>query len=255
MRLRYISLRAEYGVYDDTFFHVFMDNVRFISNYLSRRIRCFHIETDGTYDMISVSITNSQDSCSLESGNVLAVKIHFDEESLKMYLKMKEEILRFEFYLSILEKGYIIASKHKDIPLNILLDLQQEFRTGNYLNERIFKTRRINDFGIIVELFHCLSSYDYKLKINVYNSKKELIGKGVIFKTLPDETLYDKKVRNLTTDGHDLIVTDFLEKPQFVGSLTDLCKGIVKFECVDEKTKQYIPNDKNKEQFERLKWQ
>lgn len=254
MKLRYISLRADYGVYDNTFFHVFMDNVRFVSNYLSRKIRGFHIETDGTYDMISVSISNSQDSCYLDSGNVLAIKVHFDEKLKDKYLKMKEEVLRFEFYLSILEKGYVIASKFKDIPLKILLDLHQEFRNGNYLNEKLFKAKRIKNFGIYVELYHSLSSYNYELKINVYNSKKELIGKGVIFQTFPDETIYDKKIRNLITDEKNLIITDFLGTSQFVCSLKDLSEGNVKFECVDEKTKKYIPNEKNMEQFERLKW-
>lgn len=254
MRLRYISLRAEYGVYDDTFFHVFMDNVRFISNYLSRRIRIFHVETDGTYDMISVSISDSQDTCYLESGNVLTIIVHFDEKLKNKYLKMKDEKVRYEFYLSILEKGYNIASKANNIPLKLLLDLHQEFRDGNYLNEKLFKTKRIKEFGISVKLFHCLSSYNYELKIDVYNSKKELIGKGVIYQTFPDETIYAKNVRNMITDESSLIITDFIGEPQFVCSLKDLSQGIVKSECVDENTKKYIPNEKNKEQFERLKW-
>ena len=54
-------------------------------------------------------------------------------------------------------------------------------------------------------------------------------------------------------DGY-LIVTDFLDHPQFVCSLDDLSKGIVKSVCVDENTRKYIYNEENAEAFERLKW-
>ena len=90
MILRYISLRAEYGLYDDAFFHVFMDNVRFISNYLSRRIRSYHVETDGTFNMLSVSITPLTDSCQLESENVLAVKVYLNKDSMDKYMEIKK---------------------------------------------------------------------------------------------------------------------------------------------------------------------
>ena len=254
MILRYIALRAEYGLYDDAFFHVFMDNVRFISNYLSRRIRSYHVETDGTFNMLSVSITPLTDSCQLESENVLAVKVYLNKDSMDKYMEMKDEIKRFEFYLSILEKGYIIASRNKNIPLEILLNLHQEFRLGGYRNEKLFKTKLIKEYGIKLKLLHVLSSYDYRLIMYVYNLKNVLIGEGTIYQTLPDEILFDKNVRNLEMDNNNLIVTDFLNHPQFVCSLEDLRKGIVKSECVDEHTREYIPNEKNAADFERLKW-
>lgn len=254
MILRYIALRAEYGLYDDAFFHVFMDNVRFISNYLSRRIRSYHVETDGTFNMLSVSITPLTDSCQLESENVLAVKVYLNKDSMDKYMEMKDEMKRFEFYLSILEKGYIIASRNKNIPLEILLNLHQEFRLGGYRNEKLFKTKLIKEYGIKLKLLHVLSSYDYRLIMYVYNLKNVLIGEGTIYQTLPDEILFDKNVRNLEMDNNNLIVTDFLNHPQFVCSLDDLRKGIVKSECVDEHTREYISNEKNAADFERLKW-
>ena len=254
MDLRYILLRAEYGSYDDAFFHVFMDNVRFISNYMSRRIRSYHIKTDGTFNMISVSLTASSDSCKLESENVLAVRIHFDEESMNRYKKMKDEKIRFEFYLSMLEQGYSIASQYKDIPYKTLCDLHQEFRLRGYQNKYLFKTKRLRNYGISIKLFHVLSSYDYRLMLYIYTKKNNLIGEGPIYITFPDEILFSKNVRHLVIEDGKLIIADFLNHPQFVCSLDDLCKGIVKSVCVDEKTQMYIPNKENVEKFKRLKW-
>ena len=45
-----------------------------------------------------------------------------------------------------------------------------------------------------------------------------------------------------------------LNHPQFVCSLDDLSRGIVKSVCVNENTKKYLPNEQNAEKFERLKW-
>ena len=59
----------------------------------------------------------------------------------------------------------------------------------------------------------------------------------------------------LIIDKEKIIITDFLDKPQFVCSLNDLSKGIINSVCVDEKTKKYIPNEQNMAEFERLKWQ
>jgi hypothetical protein len=254
MLLRYILLRADYESYEEEFFNIFMDNVRFVSNYLSRKIRSYKVETDGTYNMISVSITKESDSCSLKSEYVLDVKVHLSEDSMINYLKMKNEKKRFEYYLSILERGYLIASNYKNIPYKQLLDTHQKFRQGGYLNEYLFKSKLLKELGISVKLFHSLSSYDYKLNLYVFNLKKELLGQGVIYQTFPDEILFDKNVRHLVIDDDNLIVTDFLDKPQFVCRLSDLCKGIIRSECVDENTKRYIYNEKNAEKFERLKW-
>lgn len=254
MILRYIILRADYESYDKCFFNIFMDNTRFISNYLSNIIRSYKVETDGTFNMISVSISKASDSCSLLSENVLAVKVHISEKLMNDYLKMKDEINRFEFYLSILEKGYRIASNYKNIPYDLLTNLHHIFRQGGYRNEKLFKTKQLKEYGISVKLFHCLSSYDYQLKMFVFNLQKELIGQGAIYYTFPDEILFDKNVRHLVIDNDNLVITDFLDKPQFVCSLKDLSKGIIKSKCVDENTKKYIYNEQNAEKFERLKW-
>ena len=170
------------------------------------------------------------------------------------YLKMKDEKKRFEFYLSILEKGYDIASSYKNIAHKTLLNLHQSFRLGNYQNKRLFKSKTIKEYGIKVKLVHNLSSYDYKLMLYVYKLNNELVSEGCIYQTFPDEILFDKNVRHLVIKNGELIITDFLDHPQFICELDDLSKGIVRSICVDKDTKKYIPNEQNAEKFERLKW-
>ena len=52
MQLRSIFLRAKYGDFDDEFFIKFVDNANFVANFLSKKIRGYHVTTDGTYNMV-----------------------------------------------------------------------------------------------------------------------------------------------------------------------------------------------------------
>ena len=103
--------------------------------------------------------------------------------------------------------------------------------------------------------YSALTGDELKAKFDgISDSLVELIGKDSIYETFPDDILFNKNVRHLVIDDNKLIVTDFLDHPQFVCDLNDLSKGIVKSVCVDENTKKYIPNENNKDEFERLKW-
>ena len=254
MELKHISLRADYGAYDDIFFISFIDNANFISNFISKQIRSYHIKTDGTYNAIAINITTNNCSCKIVSVKTLDVKLQFTMEEKSHYLRIKNEIERFEFYLSLLETGYRLAETLKPIPRDILLSIHDEFRKNGYKNESLFKKKRLAEYGIKIELTHVLTSYSYNLVLSVYDLDGKLKGKNSIYETLPDEILFNKNVRHLVIDDNKLIVTDFLDHPQFVCDLNDLSKGIVKSVCVDENTKKYIPNENNKDEFERLKW-
>ena len=61
-------------------------------------------------------------------------------------------------------------------------------------------------------------------------------------------------MRHLIFDNENLVVTDFLDKPQFVCNLNELSNGIIKSKCVNDNTRKYIYNEQNAEKFERLKW-
>ncbi len=258
MNYRYIILYAGssgFGSgFGDKFDAKFNDNTWFISNYLSLKIRKLHIPSDGPYNMFYCNISKEKDSVRILSPNVLNVKMHVEENDIDRYLNLLTEVERYEFYLSLLERGYQLASTVRSIPVDIFHKLHHEFREGGYKNERLFKKKQLRDYSIKIELTHVLTSYSYNLVLSVYNLNGELIGKDSIYETFPDDILFNKNVRHLVIDDNKLIVTDFLDHPQFVCDLNDLSKGIVKSVCVDENTKKYIPNENNKDEFERLKW-
>lgn len=254
MEIRYISLHPNFEDFGDEFSITFHDNANFICNYLAKRIRSYHIKTDGSYNLLWVCLTTGEDRCWTESVNALHTNIHFSMDNMKRYLQMKDKTERYEFYLSLLERGYRVAERLKPIPTDLLLSLHDEFRQNGYKNERLFKKKQIREYGIKVALYHVMTTTDYQLMLYVYNLRNELIGQGCIYKTLPDELIFVKTVRHLMIENGQLIITDFLDHPQFVCQLRDLSKGIVDAICVDESTKEDFPNENNKDKFERLIW-
>lgn len=258
MNYRYIILWAGnsgFGSgFGDEFDRKFTYNTWFISNYLSLRVRKLHIPTDGPYNMLFCNITKKENDVREKAVSSLSVNIHVEDEEIEKYLNMSNEVDRFQYYLSLLERGYKLASVSHDIPIDSFLNLHQELRNNNYKNERLFKKKQLRDYGIKIELVHELTSYSYNLVLSVYDLQGNLIGKNSIYETLPDDIYFNKNVRHLIIDKNNLVVTDFLNKPQFVCSLNDLGNGIIKSECVNDNTRKYIYNEQNAEKFERLKW-
>ena len=136
MNIRYINLDA-YGAQSLLIdVYKFNFNTRFISNYLSKEIRRLKITGDGTYNMISVRLSDTQSEVELSYGgdrkDVLAIKLHMSEKEQHAYNAMTDLNERYELYLNLLEKGYILASQIKKVPLNVLLELHDKFRSNNY---------------------------------------------------------------------------------------------------------------------------
>ncbi|UKK50981.1 hypothetical protein L6472_13370 [Prevotella sp. E13-17] len=258
MNYRYIILWAGnsgFGSgFGDEFDNKFNYNTWFVSNYLSLRIRKLHLPTDGPYNMLFCNITKDESLVKEKSVSSLSVNIHVSNEEIEKYLNMSTEVERFEYYLSLLERGYKLASISHDIPIESFLNLHQELRNNNYKNERLFKKKTLKGYGVKVVLEHVLTSYDYRLRMSLFDGKNHFINEGYIYQTYPDDVFFNKNVRHLVIEDGKLIITDFLDHPQFVCELSDLSKGIINSVCVDANTRKYMPNDENREKFERLKW-
>jgi len=189
MNIRYIALHIDHDSgYEDRFRDDFNLNSRFVSNYLSIQIRKLKIETDGTFNMISVIPTfNITDICRVVGEKALRARISFNKQ---IYEQMNETE-RYEYYLNLLKDGYKICSQHKKIPIEELLTLHQNFRDSDYKNEWLHKKKRFKDYHIDVILYCYFTSESFQLKITVNDLKsKEVLVSGIVVKTLPDEVCF-----------------------------------------------------------------
>lgn len=128
MKIRYISLHIEHPLYsgfsDEKFNIKFNNNARFICNYLSKAVRKLNLETDGTYKMISVNPHANQSCSKTDVEYVLSNNIYVSSKDMERYKQMENLTERYEFYLSLLERGYMQAATFKEgVPVESLLSL------------------------------------------------------------------------------------------------------------------------------------
>ena len=79
MKLRYINLQLDRSVYDLHNVSEFSYRARFMCNYLSRKVRLLHFETDGTFKMISIDLGGTS-IIDIVPFDVLKVCLPFNKE-------------------------------------------------------------------------------------------------------------------------------------------------------------------------------
>ena len=254
MNLRYIILSAYHSDFDDEFSVIFNDNTRFVSNWLSRRIRQFKIPTDGSYKMLYVGIhSNDNHTKIIQSANVLETYVMFSHEDMESYLAIKDKTILFEKYLSLLETGYRQAAEMKDVPIKELLNIHQEFRELGYRNEWNFKKMRLTDFALKVSLDCALTMDAFSLYLTVFDMKGNQLARECILKTFPDEIMYSKRLRKLVLQGKKLFILDFLDYPFLEIEIVGMKEGVIKYKMLEKHFEQYLAEN-NVEQMNKLAW-
>jgi hypothetical protein len=228
MRLWYIAVGLDRGYFDTEYSYEFKLHTRFISNYLSKGIRKFKFETDGTFNMVSVKVTPQRPrECALVPIDVLEAEVSFDQARYEKIKKTTD----CEYYLERLEEGFRKASKCKEIPLQILLDLIEEFRKNGCKNEWLHKKKRFKEIDIEVALNCFFTTWDFKLIATVNRiSTKEQLSTGLILRTDPDEICFDKEFKDVLLDDENIVITDFLDRPRFSINLDKVLAGKFDFE-------------------------
>ena len=203
-------------------------NIEFIVDYLTKNVKKLNIPTPN----FNLLVIKPRDI------TIGFVDVHEYLKNLEVYVPTpKDELLsivgsknlkdRCEKVLTILERGYRIASEYYDIEIDKLLELHQKFREGGYKHEWLFIKKPIKEYGIYV-FFNCyFTTIDFRLELEVYDIKKtQLLTKGVVFRTAPDRIHFGKDFnKGIEIDNDKMYLLDFLEKRAFEFDLDKLSKG------------------------------
>ena len=228
MRLSHIALGAERSVsgYDDALVVNFNYYTRFICNYLSKAVRKISVELE-EHTMINVLLSQKDDGIVRSlSDNIRSVTLYCPEEELKRIVTLPDESERYERYLSFLEEGYRRSGVLTEEQISMLLGLHEQFRSGGYRNEWLFKKKPLREYGIYV-YFNCyFTTYDFRLELEVYDLKRtRLLTKGTVMRTGPHEVFFYKRFRKLTVENGYLTLLDFLGHPFVTFDLVRLSAG------------------------------
>lgn len=243
MNLYYINLRLDYETYIDTNNDLrfeFQQRTNFISDYFSKAVRKLKYKTDGTFNMIAVSLTEFEvEKTSIVPVDVLKVYLSFNKKDYETAKKMND----FNYYLSFLEKGFKKASKFKPIPLPELLDLITEFKNGGCKNEWLHKKKRFKEEDLEISLI-CEFTTNYFQLIFVANqlsTKKELV-RGAIIKTDVGISIHEGMYKDILIDKdkNKIIITDRADGTRVVIKKNDVLNGKLSFKINgNEEIKKY----------------
>lgn len=232
MTIRYISLHIDFdSCINESISSKFNLQSRFICNFLSTNIKKLKFQTDGTFNMISITPSNDiKYLCRIVGEKSLQARVSFDEEAFQTM----NELETFEYYLKLLEEGYKICNSFKDIPLEYLLKLHQDFRNMNYRNEWLFKKKKFKAQKIEIILICDFTSVDFQLRVKVNNiENNENLIEGVLIRTLPHEVYFDKLFKDVVIKDDDIIITEYSNRPKFIFRIQDIYNRKFKFETLD----------------------
>ncbi|SUP53874.1 Uncharacterised protein [Weeksella virosa] len=236
MTLRYIALGLDYNTYiktDNKLRYQFQLHTRFISNYFSKAIRKYKFDTNGTFNMISISLLpdNGSVETKITAINVLETYLPFDQKRYEQ-IKGTEDC---SYYLELLEQGFKKASEFTPIPLDTLLNLIGEFKKGGCKNEWLHKKKRFTeeDLEVVLTCEFTTNYFQLIATINQISTKKQLV-KGVVIRTEPDEVLFDKMFKDIYIDDN-IIITDSSDSPRIIIDKGKIFAGKLDFEIRGDK--------------------
>jgi len=226
MNLYYISVGLDYNKYivdkNDLRYEV-QKHTRFISNYFSKAIRKHKFKTDGTFNMISIGAHEDKiNPCMIIPFDALKVELHF-KKALYEKIKGTEDC---SYYLELLEQGFRKASEFKSIPLDILLNLIEEFKKGDCKNEWLHKKKRFkeDDLEVILICEFTTNYFQLIVTINQISTKKELV-RGVLIRTEVGVSIHEGMYKDLLIKDDDIIITDRSDSPRIIIKKDDVFKG------------------------------
>ncbi|WP_192350260.1 hypothetical protein [Algoriphagus sp. Y33] len=241
MNLNYISIGLDYYFYienQNEIRYEFQKRANFINDYFSKEVRRLKFKTDGTFNMISIELSESTlKPCSIVPNNTLKVELFFDRSR---YEKIKDTG-DCRYYLEVLEQGLMKASKSKSIPFEALLSIIKKFERGGCKNEWLHKEKRFreNDLEIILMCQFTTDYFQLVILINQISLKKELIN-AVLLRVEPGVSIHEGMYKDIIIKK-DIVITDKSDSPRIVINKNDVYKGVLNYEIIgDDKVKEIL---------------
>lgn len=216
----------------------FGDNAEFISSYITKAVRKLHFKTDETFNILAIqpSFDGGAFKLTRYPYPTAEVFVPITVTEWKDYLSTTpdQSVARYEFALSVLERGYRIASKYKDIPVDALLGIHDEFRKEGYRNEWTFFKKRFKEDGVSLYLRCYFTAFDFRLYAELYDYKESvLLDKQLCLRTFPSDVCFYHQFRKVVVLQELIMVKDFLGYDSFIIERAPLNMGRLIIETIN----------------------
>lgn len=200
---------------------------------------------DAPIKMLSVDIVNDQEGARLIAVDALDIKVRINECELVSFFQTEDLRTRSEMCLSLLERGYQIANREHNIPIDALMSLHSQFRIGGYKNEWLFKRFQIKEKRMDIALICSFTSYDFSLNLECIDKDTgQLLASGPVFKTAPHEVYYDGFLNAVSVTDKDIVLDYFTGDPGIVITIEHLKKGIIDVSYLNDRVRRVVNNSR-----------
>lgn len=227
MKLRQVFLHhEELGRY----YSVFNDHVYFISHYITKEIRRYKIETDGTFNSICIMLGKCD---MVETDFLKSLNVHISSFDKRQY-ETSNNSDDYSYYIELFRLGFQEAAKHKNIPLELLNKILDDFIAGDYRNEWIISRYAFKDLGLRLILEGNLTTNAFEVKAYFYSiSQKRLLCSGMIARTPPNHLYFKGEFKNIRIENENIVFTDKYNCDIFIIRLDEVEKGIFNIEFIN----------------------
>ena len=219
MYLQYITIVTNDNIGDGEYQSQFRYHTRFICHYLSKAIRKYRFETDGTFKMICITV-----------GDCFSPKIDIDVLEVSVpFDKMRYEAIKgtndCSYYLELFKQGFKIAKKFKDIPFSTLNTLITDFEKKDCIHSWLHLKKIFKQFNLKLKLIAQFTTNDYTLTASFLDMKDQLICSGVIIRTLPDEVFFEKTIKDVIIRNKTIVFLDYNKQDFITMELNNIING------------------------------
>ncbi|MDP6421409.1 MAG: hypothetical protein QF672_08790 [SAR202 cluster bacterium] len=111
-----------------------------------------------------------------------------------------------EYFIAILKDGLHRAHEFHPLPLSRMLPLVDDFKAGRYRNNWTHQSKLLRGFGVRATLDCELTMEAFRLTLTV-SQQDQLLWSEVILSTLPDETCFHYRFKDIVVSDSDLVVS------------------------------------------------
>ncbi|WP_330983697.1 MULTISPECIES: hypothetical protein [Enterobacterales] len=217
MILKEIYLYPEILDYREEITFLFKKQSRSLCNYIERYLKAVKYQTDDFKRICFVCQKEPLSNTYINTCNVLCVSIPMSQDE---YTNKKKEFLN-EYFISLLMLGMDKCNETHPLPSDIIIAAINEFRREGYINEWVFKKKKLKELGLEFILKCSLTMDEFSLDLHVAK-EKNIIYRDNIIKDIPNEFVFNYHLKDLLITNDNIKVIDKLNKEIYSKNIDEI---------------------------------
>ncbi len=132
-----------------------------------------------------------------------------------------------------MELGFKKASEIKDIPLNELLNIIEDFKKDRYKNEWLHKKKRFKEENLefFLNCEYTALHFELIITVNRLSEKKQLL-RDVLIRTEVGVSIHEGLYKDIFIKDNKVIITDKTDSPRIIINKIKIFEGVLDYKII-----------------------